>query len=73
MNKSIYIKEINMDLTGFDLSRLKEIFDFVKFLKFKDETDPTSEIMSDRILYNKIKKGISDKNEGKLHNWEDVK
>jgi len=73
MNKEIILDEIEKDISIFDNVQLKEVFDFVKFLKNKNEIDPTIEILENEPFYQSVKIGIQEKKEGKLNNWNDIK
>ncbi|MFA6569794.1 MAG: hypothetical protein WCT77_00965 [Bacteroidota bacterium] len=52
MTKSMYIKEIAENITIFDSKKLKEISNFIKFLKYQDFMDPTLEILSNEERVN---------------------
>lgn len=73
MNKSVYIKEITTEIELFDVKKLKEIFNFVRFLKYQDYIDPTLEIVSNEEWYNKTKIGIEEMNNNDLVDWKSLK
>ncbi len=73
MRKSLYIKEITENIASFDLSKLKELSSYVKFLKYKEQIDPTLEILTNREFYSKVRQGIAEKENGELISWEAVK
>lgn len=73
MNKSIYIKEITNEIVFFDTKKLKELFNFVKFLKYQDLIDPTLEIISNEEWYNKTKSGIEEMNRNETVEWNSLK
>lgn len=72
MNESSIIREIRNNLNSFDTSKLREVLNFIKYIKYQKELDPTLEILNDSIFYKKVKKGIDEKRTGKVLNWEDV-
>lgn len=73
MNKSLYIKEITTEIGMFDTKKLKELFNFVKFLKYQDFIDPTLEIVSNEEWYNKTKTGIEEMTRKEVVEWNAIK
>ena len=73
MNKTIIKNQIVNDINSLNDSDLKQVFDFIRFIRNKDDIDPTSEIIENDDFYKDIKQGIKEKQEGKLHNWNDIK
>lgn len=73
MNKSLYIKEITNDIVSFDTKKLKELFNFVKFLKYQDLIDPTLEIISNEEWYEKTKLGIEEMVNNEVVEWNSLK
>lgn len=79
MTWSIFIKkqtailEIEKELKTFSLSEIKEIFHFIKFLKFKSEIDPTIEIIENEYFYDSIKTGLKQKKTGETIIWDKIK
>ena len=72
MNKTYYIEEISQDIKLLELSKLKELANYVKFLKFREQLDPTLELLSNDNFYQKIKQGISEKEKGEIVSWESI-
>ena len=72
MNESLIIREITNNLNSFDTKKLKEVLNFVKYIKYQKELDPTLEILNDSIFYKKVKKGIEEKKKSEVLDWEDV-
>ena len=72
MNESFIIREITNNLNSFNTKKLKEVLNFVKYIKYQKELDPTLEILNDSVFYKKVKKGIDEKRTGDVLNWEDV-
>lgn len=72
MNNAIYVQEIIDDISMFDVEKLKEISNYIKYLKYKDFIDPTLEIVSDEEWYEKTIKGISEINAGDEVEWEAI-
>ncbi len=60
MNKALYIQEINENILSFDIDKLKDISNYVKYLKYQEYIDPTLEIVSNDEWYNKVNKGIKE-------------
>jgi hypothetical protein len=73
MTKSMYIKEITENISFFDSKKLKEISNFIKFLKYQDFIDPTVEILSNEEWNNKVKIGIEEKVKGEVVEFESIK
>lgn len=73
MNKAIYIKEINNQLEMFDTKKLRQLFDFVKFLRYQDLLDPSAEIISNEEWLRKTKTGIEEMKNGELIVWDSIK
>ncbi len=73
MNESFIIREITNNLHSFNTKKLKEVLNFVKYIKYQKELDPTLEILNDTLFNEKVKKGIDEKNAGEVLNWEDVR
>ena len=73
MNKSIYIKEITTEIGMLDTKKLKELFNFVKFLKYQDFIDPTLEIVSNEEWHNKTKTGIEEMTKKEVDDWIELK
>jgi hypothetical protein len=73
MNKNIYIKEITNEIELFDTKKLKELFNFVKFLKYQDYMDPTLEIISNDEWYKKTKLGIEEMMNNDVVEWDSLK
>ena len=72
MNAPLIIREITNNLNSFDTKKLKEVLNFVKYIKYQKELDPTLEILNDNAFYEKVKKGIDEKSTGDVLNWENV-
>jgi hypothetical protein len=70
MTKSMYIKEITENISVFDSKKLKEISNFIKFLKYQDFIDPTLEILSNEEWSKKVSEGLNEKVKGDLVGWE---
>jgi hypothetical protein len=73
MNKSSYLKEITSDIVLFETKKLKELLNFVKFLKYQDYIDPTIEILSNEEWYKKTKFGIEEMNKNDVVEWNSLK
>lgn len=73
MNKELIIEEIKRDISGLEDNQLKEAFDFVRFLKNRNEIDPTIEILENNDFYHSVKTGIKQKKEKKVTDWDQVK
>jgi len=73
MDRNIILDEIKNDISSFKESKLKEVFDFVKFVKNREEIDPTIEILENKNFYKSVKKGIEQQKKGKVFRWKDVK
>ncbi len=73
MNRNVYIEEINTLVNTIETKELKEIINFISFVKFKEQIDPTVEILSNEKFYESLIKGIQDKKENKVYDWNAVK
>lgn len=69
----MYIQEIHNIITTLDAKKLKEVSNFIKYIKYKDDIDPTLELLENKVWYNQIKQGLSDMEANKTLNWDDVK
>ncbi|RJP67061.1 MAG: hypothetical protein C4539_10505 [Ignavibacteriales bacterium] len=73
MERTYIIEELKKEVELLNRQKLKEVFNFVKYLKNRERLDPTLEILSDENDYKTVKKGLKEKKERKLLDWEDVK
>jgi len=73
MTKKMILDEINKEIKDLELEKLKEVFDFIRFLKYREEIDPTLEILLSEKDYNIVKEGLQQKYKGKTSDWNDVK
>ena len=73
MNKTLILEEIKNDITSLKDQKLKEVFDFIKFIKNREEIDPTIELLENKKFYNSVKKGVRQKAKGKVLDWNKVK
>ena len=73
MEKSHYINEIKNNLIGLDRAILKYLSEYIKYIRFKVQVDPTLEILSDNEFYQKVKTGINEIERGEYFNWDDIK
>ena len=73
MNKSYYINEISENIAVFDTKKLKEISNYIRYLKYQDYIDPTLEILTNEDWLNKIQTGIDEKIKGDVVSWDNVK
>lgn len=73
MSGTLIINEITDELNTLNNQKLSEILNFVKFLKYQKEIDATTDILNDSVFYDKVKKGIEEKNIGEVVSWEDMK
>ena len=69
----MYIKEIAENITLFDSKKLKEISNFIKFLKYQDFIDPTLEILSNEEWYKKVNIGIEEKANAEVVEWNQLR
>lgn len=53
-------------------NRVKEVFDFIEFLKMREEWQATNEILADKKLMKSIKKGLDDIKAGRVKGWERI-
>lgn len=73
MDKSIIIQKISKEAALLDDEKLKEAFDFIRFLNNRENIDPTLEILQKEEDYLSIKEGIKQKAEGKIFDWDSIK
>ena len=53
--------------------KVKEVVDFVSYLRAKEEWEATKEILSDKELVESIKRGEKDIKAGRHKSWKEVK
>jgi hypothetical protein len=73
MNKASYINEISDNIAIFDTKKLKEISNYIKYLKYQDYIDPTLEILTNEDWLSKVQTGIEEKSRSEVVAWENVK
>ena len=73
MTRNLYISEINSVINNVDTKKLKEILNFANYVKFKDNIEPTIEIIGDKDYYKNVKAGIKDFDENNVLDWDLVK
>lgn len=73
MNENVIIEEITGNLNFLSKTKLKEVLNFVKYIRYQKELDPTLEILDDSDFSEKVETGIKEKEAGEVLNWEDVK
>lgn len=73
MNKTIYINEINSNIQSLNINKLKEISNFIKYLKYQDSIDPTLEILNNQSWFESIQQGLKDIENGDVVSWKDIK
>jgi hypothetical protein len=73
MDKAIYLQEIIENVSMFDVEKLKEISNYINYLKYKDYIDPTLEILSNEEWFEKTQKGISEIDSGDVVAWESMR
>ena len=74
--KSEIIKYENralIELKQLPRNRVKQVIDFIEYLKAKEEWEATKEILSDKEFVASIRKGEKDLKAGKYKKWEDVR
>ena len=73
MNKAKILEELAKEASLLDKDKLKEVYDFTRFLVNREEIDPTLEILQSDEEYNAVKEGLRQKAKGELHDWDNVK
>ena len=75
MGKSIInYKTITKELEVLPQDKIKEVMDFIDYLKTKqEELEVTREILNDRDFLESIKRGKSDIKAGRFKDWNDVR
>jgi len=73
MTKKMILEEINREIKDMEMTKLKEVFDFIRFLKYREEIDPTLEILQSEKDYHIVKEGLKQKYKGKTSDWNEVK
>ncbi len=73
MHKTLILEEIKKDVHSFKDQKLKEVFDFIRFIKNREEIDPTIEILENKKFYNSVKSGMKQKAKGKALDWNKIK
>jgi predicted transcriptional regulator len=53
--------------------KIAQILDFLEYLKIKEEAEATEDIVTDKVLYAAIEKGLQEVKEGELIDFESVK
>ena len=52
--------------------RLEAIYEYLQFIKLKEELKETDEITSDKLIMNAIEKGLQEEKDGNLIALEDI-
>lgn len=52
--------------------KIGEVLDFLEYLKIKEEAEATNDILTDKNLYDAIKKGLKQMGEGQLVDLESL-
>lgn len=73
MEKELILDEIKKEVSLLDDVKLREVFDFIRFLNHREIIDPTLEIMQNEDDYLNIKEGLVQKEAGQTHDWDSVK
>lgn len=73
MDKARILEELTKEASLLDKDKLKEVYDFTRFLVNREEIDPTLEILQSDEEYNAVKEGLRQKAKGELHDWDNVK
>ncbi len=73
MTKNALLNEISYDLNILNGKELENVFYFIKFIRNKNEIDPTLEILENPGHLKAVRKGLHEKKYGKVSRWEDVK
>ena len=73
MEKDLLLDKIQQEVSSLDDAKLKEVFDFVRFLNHREIIDPTLEIMQNEDDYLNIKEGLRQKEMGQTYEWDSVK
>ena len=66
MSAETYQQVILDDIKSLSSSKLKEVLDFVRYMRAKEEWDATFEITNDKILSAKIRQGLADVTLGEI-------
>jgi hypothetical protein len=62
-----------MKIFYFDIDKLKDISNYVKYLRYQEYIDSTLEIVSNEEWYSKVNQGIKEIRNNESYNWDDVK
>ncbi|MCX6152194.1 MAG: hypothetical protein NTX22_16835 [Ignavibacteriales bacterium] len=73
MDRIQILEQLKKEASLLDQSKLREVFNFIKYLKHREKLDPTLEILSTEEDYKKVKRGLQEKKEGKMLDWNLVK
>ncbi len=73
MKNIALIEEINRNIKSLDISRLNDILDYVRFIKYREDIDPTFEILDSKNFIEKIEQGLKEKAAGDLVSWDEVR
>jgi hypothetical protein len=75
MSKAVRSDEKNLfsDFEALSRKGRKEALDFMKFLRLKEETEATREILDDRVILESLQKGEGDFRKKRFRKWTQVR
>ncbi|HPJ37732.1 MAG TPA: hypothetical protein PLT75_04775 [Spirochaetota bacterium] len=73
MNRSMITKKISRDISEFNDQELKEVYDFVTYLKHRENLQASIELLEDKKAMVEIQKGRSDAAAGNIQRWDDIR
>ncbi|HBD96560.1 MAG TPA: hypothetical protein DC057_20495 [Spirochaetia bacterium] len=69
MNTAVIKKQIFNDIEILNETKLLDLLNYLNFLKNREENDPTLEIIENDDFYNQLKRGITEKENGQVFDW----
>ena len=75
MSKAVRSNEKNLfsDFEALSKKGRKEALDFMRFLRLKEETEATREILDDRVILESLQKGERDIQKNRYRKWAQVR
>ncbi len=77
MNKAVKVSEyknkVAEGLRQLTPRQVKEVFDFMTYLRIKEEWEATQEVLSDKDLLKSIQRAERDVKAGRVKAWEEIR
>lgn len=70
---SEYKSKVTKGLSQLTPGQVKEVFDFMTYLRIKEEWDATQEVLSDKDLLRSILRSEQDLKAERVKSWEEIR